>query len=532
MENIIERLQLQSKSFQESFDLLSRSGSLEKLAWNFFLILRGSLLIVDAAFFVKKSGKKEWQVLFSKFKDHKNEYTDLLNGLGNSQITRLEHPKIKLGVTHNLIDKTMIGILVGSKLDKSGYTDFDTVTLQFYLQQLDSAYQFLKSHRKEKQLIFDLNHRVLQLNSLIDTGIEVARLQELTQLLRLSMERVLALTNASKGMLQVKNGRKIVEKYYFPFPFKLENDSEHQICTSFKFGDKKYDFYLCEKESRQGLINFDSTDQLLLDAFARQVHVSLENHYFHQQALEKERIDNEIALAGNIQKKLIPANLPDIPGYDQFGINVPTKFIGGDYYDCIPLKDGRFMFIMADVSGKGVAAGLLVSTLHASVHAYIDSHFELKSLVEKLNTVIWESSTIEKYITAFFALLDPTTGKLESVNAGHNPGYILDKNKNVEELSSGGIPLGMMDASFPYENTISYINPGDRLLLYTDGITEAINDKEQEYDDFRPLKEFFVSNQLSCAQKFIEALIADMQKFTGETPQSDDITALYLIREN
>ena len=94
----------------------------------------------------------------------------------------------------------MIGILVGSKLDKSGYTDFDTVTLQFYLQQLDSAYQFLKSHRKEKQLIFDLNHRVLQLNSLIDTGIEVARLQELTQLLRLSMERVLALTNASKGM--------------------------------------------------------------------------------------------------------------------------------------------------------------------------------------------------------------------------------------------------------------------------------------------------------------------------------------------
>ena len=145
-----------------------------------------------------------------------------------------------------------------------------------------------------------------------------------------------------------------------------------------------YKFYLFEKESREGIINFDSTDQLLLEAFARQVHVSLENQYLHKESLEKERIENEISLAGSIQKNLIPKELPKIEGYDQFGVNIPTKFIGGDYYDCIPLKDGRYVFIMADVSGKGVSAGLLVSTLHASAHAYLDGTFELESLVQKL----------------------------------------------------------------------------------------------------------------------------------------------------
>jgi len=229
---------------------------------------------------------------------------------------------------------------------------------------------------------------------------------------------------------------------------------------------------LFEKESRTGIISFDGTDQLLLDAAAQQVFAALENHYLHQESLEKERISKEISLAGDIQKKLIPEVLPILDGYDHFGINIPTKYIGGDYYDCIPLKDGRFMFIMADVSGKGVAAGLLVSTLHASVHAYIDSPFELPSLVAKLNEVIWNSSTLEKYITAFFALLDPKTGTFESVNAGHNYSYILRSDKNIDELKVGGVPLGMMDMPFPYESEKTIINVEDKLLFYTDGVTE------------------------------------------------------------
>ena len=94
-------------------------------------------------------------------------------------------------------------------------------------------------------------------------------------------------------------------------------------------------------------------------------------------------------------------------GYDQFGINIPTKFIGGDYYDCIPLEDGRYVFIMADVSGKGIAASLLVSTLHASAHAYFDGPFDLESTVKKLNEVVFDATPIDRYITAVFSVLDP-----------------------------------------------------------------------------------------------------------------------------
>jgi len=530
LENIIERLGLQSEAFQESFDILSKAKNLEELAKKFFHVLRGNLLVVNAAILFKHKETANWQELFSKAK---NRYGELLGPQDEFTILDLNHQEFQVSINQPLIDNATFRILLGEKLDKSAYTEFDKIALQFFLQQLSSAYQFFMSRKKEKQLIFSLNHRVLQLNSLIDTGIEVARLQETSQLLHLALERVLALTNASKGMLKVKSGRKVVESIFVPFHFKSKDleKSNFQISTTFTFADKKYSFYLFQKESREGIISFDITDQLLLDAFGRQVFASMENHYLHKQSLEKERVEKEISLAGDIQKKLIPEELPKIDGYDQCGINIPTKFIGGDFYDCVPLKDGRFMFIMADVSGKGVAAGLLVSTLHASVHAYLDHPFELADLVQNLNTIIWDSSTLDKYITAFFAVIEPKSGEIESVNAGHNPTYILRKNNKVDELSTGGIPLGMMEMAFPYESSLSNLNPGDSILFYTDGVTEAMNEDEEEYEDHKPLKDFLTSSNPANAKSFIDELMTDLHNFTGSTPQSDDITALYLSRE-
>ena len=533
MSNIIDRLGLQSDAFQESFNMLSQAKTLEELAKKFFLVLRGNLLIVNAAIYFKSSHKSEWRLLFSKDQNPGAELTAFFSDHDEFTLSSVDHPKYALAISHPLIDKATFGILLGSKLDKTGYNEFDKIAMQFFSQQLDSSYQFFISRKKEKKLIFELNHRVLQLNSLIDTGIEVARLQEGSQLLELALERVLALTNASKGMLQVKKGNVVKEKTQLPYAFKPKDIAEKYIISAeFKFTDRKYFFYLYEQESREGMLPFDPTDQLLLDAFARQVHVSLENHYLYEQSLEKERVEKEISLAGAIQSKLIPEQLPVINGYDQYGINIPTKFIGGDYYDCIELKDGRFMFIMADVSGKGVAAGLLVSTLQASAHAYLDSPFEITSLVQKLNEVIHDAATIEKYITAVFAVLDPQSGELISVNAGHNPTYILRKNKKVDELLTGGIPLGMMRMAFPYESSTTVLNKGDSILFYTDGVTEAMNEDEEEYDDLRPLKNFLITNSDTSAEIFITQLLKDLEEFTGETEQSDDITALYITKKD
>jgi sigma-B regulation protein RsbU (phosphoserine phosphatase) len=432
-----------------------------------------------------------------------------------------------------MIDKSYFGILLGHKLDKSPFDDFDKIILQFFLLQLDSAYQFFISKGREKDLIFSLNHRVLQLNSLVDSSIEISKLQQSTHLLKLAMERVLALTNASKGMLRIKEGRNVVEKLYFPSVFKskhIENGT-FTISTEFRFQEKKYTFYLFEKETRQGKTVFDATDQLLLDAFARQVHVSLENHYLYEQSLEKERIDKEISVAGSIQQKLIPETLPEIEGYELVGKNVPTKHVGGDYYDCVPLADGRYALIIADVSGKGIPAALLVSTLQASMRAYLDGDFDLPGLVQKLNLVVYNASTIDKYITAFFAILDPQKGQLEALSAGHNPIFIIRKNKRIEKLNTGGIPLGMMGLPFPYQSDTHILQSGDRMLLYTDGVTEAMNENEEEYDDVVSLESFLKKNMPDSAQQLINDLYEDIKKFTGNTPPGDDITALYLIRK-
>lgn len=532
MDTIIEHLRQQSGAFQDSFKILSHARNLGELAKYFFNVLHDNLQVEKAIILFKQKEKKDWQVLFLKENQDFN-YHHLLNHENEFNVIQIDHPVFKISIYHPLSDKSAFKIFLGKKLDKSVFSELDKIILQLFLLQLGSAYQFYIARIKEKKLIFDLNHRLLQLNSLIDTSIEISRLQESGQLLNLALERVLALTNASKGMLRVKMGNKVLEKIFFPHPFKskkLENE-KHKISASFRFDNKVYTFYLFEKESREGVVSFDEVDKLLLDAFARQVHVSLENNYLYKQSLEKERIDYEISIAGAIQKNLIPKDLPKIANYDLWGVNIPTKHVGGDYYDCIPLEDDRYMFIMADVSGKGVAAALLVSTLHASVHAYLKSPFELKHLVQQLNEVIYEASTIDKYITAVFALFDPKNGSFLVVNAGHNPTYILRKDKSLEEMKTGGVPLGMVPMDV-YESTKTVLKPGDGVLFYTDGVTEAKNEKGEDYDDINPLGNFLVSQKASSAKNIINELIADLRNFTGDTPQSDDITALYLARND
>lgn len=528
--NLLEKLELQVSSFQESFDILSRAKNLEDMAKKFFHILSGNLLVADGGIYFQKN-RESWRPLFVKNGEAAG-CMDILKEADGFKIDYVDHPGVKVCVHHPLIDKSHFGLLLGHKLDQTPYNEFDRITLQVFLQQLDSAYQFFVSRQKEKQLIFSLNHRVLQLNSLIDSAIEIARLQQNKKLMRLALERVLALTNASKGMLRVTRGRHVLEMICFPKRFSLKSmrENRYTISSKFTFLDQKHSFFLFDKESREGRVEFDMTDRLLLDAFARQVHVSLENNYLYEQSLEKERIENEISLAGTIQQKLIPRELHRIEGYDLAGMNIPTKHVGGDYYDCVPLNDGRFVLIIADVSGKGIPAALLVSTLQASMRAYMDNPFELPGLVQKLNKVIYDAAPVDKYITAFFAILDPGTGRLETLNAGHNPVYIARNGSAVEKLKTGGIPLGIMGLPFPYESEKTVLNPGDRLLLYTDGVTEAMNDAEEEYNDVVSLEAFLMGNNPGNAKQFVHDLMEDIGRFTGNAPPGDDITVLYIRR--
>lgn len=527
---LVDKLNLQVKSFQEGFEVLSQARNLKDLAKHFSHILRGNLLTLNVNIFYFEYGGSNWNDLYihdqKSFDEVKHfEMHDL------PKMIFLDDERFKVAITLPLIDKNYFGLIIGGKIDKKGYSELDKVTIQIFMQLLGNAYQAFVNQRKEKELVFSLNNRVLQLNSLIDTGIELSSIHNTDSLLELALQRSVVLTNASAGGVFIeKDGR---TKQQLTFPPGLDREylesNDNKLRTTFEMLGKDYTFILVEKESRQGVVNFDDTDEILLGAFARQLQSAIENEHLHKEALEKENIKKELSVASEIQKKIIPAVLPEINGYNMAGINIPSKEVGGDYYDCLKLNDGRFALIMADVAGKGVPASLLVSTLNASLNAYLDLQVPLEHLAKKINSIIYNASPANKFITFFISILNPATGELDIVNAGHNPSLLLRKDKTLKKIDAGGVAFGMFDMGLPFEGEKLTLEKGERLLLFTDGIPEAMNYKEEEYSDER-LDEFFCKHTPKSSQKFINDLVEDVKSHTGSAPQSDDITALYLIR--
>jgi|GEM_PF-512458 sigma-B regulation protein RsbU (phosphoserine phosphatase) len=550
--SIIDILTVQVRSFQEGFGILSRSNSLNELAADFSRILRGSFLISDVNIFFKEKNSAVWEnVIISN--NRCLECVPILKTAENIIIEYFEDKEFGIIATLPLTDGSFWGLVMGEKIGKIKITELDKITFQMFLQLLDNAYQSFINQKKEKQLNFSLNHKVAQLNSLVDTGIEISKLHDTSSLLELSLERSASLTNASRGVLQIISGDKITSAIGFPEDSDLKKvfDSTKRIDTFIEFKGVKYLFTLSGKESRQGIVDFDQTDEILLSAIARQVLAAMENDHLLKEAIEKERMHQEIEMAATIQRRIIPQKLPEIDGFNLAGINIPSLEISGDYYDVIKLIDGRYLIIIADVAGKGVASGLLVNTLNASLNAYIENDFKLTDVASRLNKLIYKAATPEKYITGFIAILDSSTGSIEYLNAGHNRIFYSCKGK-LAKLDKGGFAFGMFDITdkslkideyiskhststnkldfgSQYESGFIKLEPGEKILFYTDGITEAMNGKGEVYSD-KKLELFFLNDHSEDADTFIDKLISDVKRHTAGTGQSDDITALYLAR--
>jgi serine phosphatase RsbU (regulator of sigma subunit) len=527
--NIVEKLALQVDSFQEGFEILSESKSINEMGKQFATLLRGNFLITDVNLFYKKVSDSNWKKMYGK--KEKNSECLVTSSSSRMQIEYDLNEDVKACANLPLVDNSVFGITVGAKLDKSDFTEFDKITLQIFLQLLDNAYQSFLNRQKEKKLIFELNQRVLQLNNLIDTGIDLSKFENRQLLIELALQRAAVLTDTSHALVTIRKKEETIEEMSFPpgMESSIITGSKNKISASFTFQDKEYIFNLANKESRAGVAEYTDLDNLLLEAIARQVNAAIENEFLHEQSLIKERIEQEINVAASIQQMVIPQKLPKIPGYDVAGINIPSREVGGDYYDCIDLGDDRFALVMADVSGKGIAASLLVNTLNASLYAYLDNQTPLPEMADQLNKIIYNASPPDKFITYFITILDAKTGDLDIVNAGHNPILLLRENETIQKIEAGGIGLGMFDFGIPYEGEKQSIKTNERLFLYTDGIPEAMNENEVEYSDER-MEEFFLLKKTKTAQEFVDKIVNDVKSFTGNAEQSDDITLLYLIR--
>ena len=266
----------------------------------------------------------------------------------------------------------------------------------------------------------------------------------------------------------------------------------------------------------------------VLTTLASVAAIRVENARLTEEQMERERLEREQQVASEIQQRFLPAAAPQIEGYELQGISFPCYEIGGDYYDFIQREDGKMVIALGDVSGKGTAAALLMSSLHAAVHAHAESHESIASAISAVNRYLVESIPPNRFVTLFYAELDPRAGSLAFLNAGHNPPLIVHTGGTMEQLAAGGLPLGIMsDAEFREGRT--QLRPGDVLVVYSDGVSEAVNPNGEEFGPTR-LYEVVARNLDASAGGIRDRIESALTKFCQGTPAADDITLVIVKR--
>lgn len=266
----------------------------------------------------------------------------------------------------------------------------------------------------------------------------------------------------------------------------------------------------------------------VLTTLASVAAIRVENARLTEEQMERERLEREQQVASEIQQRFLPASAPIVPGYELQGISFPCYEIGGDYYDFIHREDGKLVVALGDVSGKGTAAALLMSSLHAAVHAQADIHNSLAKTIGAVNRYLVESIPANRFVTLFYAELDPKDGALAFLNAGHNPPLIVHSGGTMEQLAAGGLPLGIMpNADFREGHT--QLHPGDVLVIYSDGVSEATNPAGEEFGPTR-LYEVVARNLDASAGGIRDRIESALTKFCQGTPAADDITLVICKR--
>jgi sigma-B regulation protein RsbU (phosphoserine phosphatase) len=410
----------------------------------------------------------------------------------------------------------------------------------------------VRMSEKVQKADFELKYRVWELQSLYDVGLSIARTLDLETLADDVLMTSVSLLNARSGSLLVRAqgdegffakhvGEPLLDAdaiYEVPAEAVLANVRERRpaflrdapaeklLLVPIQVESRKLGvLVVADKETRGGGVDdFSASDVRVASLFANQAAIALENARLHREAVEKEKMEREIELAASIQKTILPEALPVVPGLLLAGGNRPTKQVGGDYFDVYPLDGGRTALCVADVSGKGVPAALLVSTVHACLHLLVPNLAgDLPALVARVNTHLLRFSSTRKFATLFVAVFDPETGLLRYVNAGHNPGLWLSA-AGASLLPSGGVPVGMLPSAMHREASVG-LGPGDTLLLYSDGITEALNRSDEEFGLER-LTGLALDGRGEPPAELSRRIFGAVSDFTAGVAQYDDQTVL------
>ena len=531
------------------------------------LISRGMALVItdDGGFQIKVvkgiSAENKDKKIYLK---HHFDHAMLLQDLSSEQLPNKEYFLSKgLHLLVPMISTSrMVGALcLGAKINKQ---DFSRKELEFLnslsniaAASIENALMFNKLEAVNRQL----DKKVQELNTLFDIGKELNSTLELPKITNILLFTIMGEMAVNKlllflekdGELQLAANRgvndrsKLFQSMLDPAILeRLVLEHSPRILKTGRVSDElsllqKCGFHVMVpmqiQQDTKGILllgpkmsNLPYADDELnfLTTLGNRAMISIENARLFQEAIEKQRLEEEIAIARDIQQRLLPSSFPHVENLEIYGFNLPSRQVGGDYFDCFTLDSDRVAFAIGDVSGKGVGASLLMSNLHAGLHTLIDARIGMHTMISRLNNLIYENTNYDKFITFFYAEYDVKIGTFTYVNAGHNPPYLFHKNGSFELLENGGLLLGMMP-HMVYETGSVTLAPGDFVLTFTDGVTEAKHKSGDMYEEER--LENLLSESIKknvSVEEFAEILINELNAFSKGVPQADDITMLGL----
>jgi sigma-B regulation protein RsbU (phosphoserine phosphatase) len=269
----------------------------------------------------------------------------------------------------------------------------------------------------------------------------------------------------------------------------------------------------------------------VLTTIASVASIKIENERLLEERLEKRRMEEELKVASEIQMRLLPVAPPRIEGWDMTGVSFPCREVGGDYYDFIQRKkDSRIIVTLGDVSGKGTGAAILMSSLHAAVRAQSQTGSPICNVMSEINQYLYENTPPNKFVTLFYGELDPQSATLRYSNAGHNPPILVRRSGQLLRLDIGGLPIGIMPTAAYSESSITF-QPGDVLVIYSDGISESINTDGEEFGEQR-LIEVVQQNLNRSASGIRDRIDEALSRFVGNAPPVDDMTLMIIKRSD
>jgi sigma-B regulation protein RsbU (phosphoserine phosphatase) len=275
-------------------------------------------------------------------------------------------------------------------------------------------------------------------------------------------------------------------------------------------------------------LDFSDADLRLLSIIAAQSAQIVENARLYEEEQTFLKVQEEIKIASKIQHDLLPKQNPQIEGYDIAGKNISAQLVGGDYYDFIQINQDRIALCLGDVSGKGLPAAILMANLQAAVRSQAILNVSAQDCTQRANKLLFKNTSTEKFVTLFYAVLDAKRHELVFSNAGHDNPFLL-RDKKVTRLEAGGTVLGFIE-DVPFEQETMTLLNGDVLLVYSDGITEAMDVNGKEFGEER-LGEVVIANREKSAEELIDTILASVKEHTGAQPQMDDMTIMIVKKE-